>query len=153
MKIERSFLNDNGLRKSFIDIKSSEGSYKVILTDNQQIHYHESNECVWLSAYLLIWPQDSQLTEYLLSGYNINCKAYALVCIHKKGGRPRLNTYLKNENNWYLDVCRVNTSEEYSNNVTCYIISGITKGFFIVVLQDTSGVNSYKIGINRAFEC
>ena len=57
-----------------------------------------------------------------------------------------------NENICYLDVCRFNTSEEYINNIAVHILLVITKGLFIVVLEDTSGRYTHTIGINSGLK-
>ena len=61
------------------------GPDRVILTDYQHNSQHQSNRCVWLSACLLIRSFDSQLGEYLLSKYKMNCKEYEWLRIHAKG--------------------------------------------------------------------
>ena len=38
------------------------------------------------------------------------------------------------------------------DNVTGCILSGITEGLFIVVLQDTSGGRSHTVGVNRGLK-
>ena len=46
----------------------------------------------------------------------------------------------------------MNTLEDYINNVIGYIISSITEGLFIMVLEDTSGGHTHMIGINRGLK-
>ena len=40
-------------------------------------------------------------------------------------------------------------SEDYSNNMTCYILSDITEGLFIVVLKYTNDGQFHMTRINR----
>ena len=114
MRIKRSILNDTGSRKISIDNTSSEGCYIDIRTYYQQISYHESNGFDWLSTCLLIGLQDSQLDQYLLKKYKINCNIYKCLRIHEKGGKGCKNrdAYLKNEITCYLDVCIVTQPNE-----------------------------------------
>ena len=44
---------------------------------------------------------------------------------------------------------RVKSKVKYTNNVTSFILEGITEGIFIVVLGDKSGGETYTVGINR----
>ena len=49
----------------------------------------------------------------------------------------------------YIKVGRVTPKGNYTNNVTIFILGGVTEGLFIVVLEDKSDGSSYTIGINR----
>ena len=65
--------------------------------------------------------------------------------------------FFKIDKTYYLYVCKINTSEVYDNSVTGYILYSITKGLFIVVLQDKYGRCTHTIGIDRIlkviYEC
>ena len=90
------------------------------------------------------------LSEYLLSKYKNNCKAYDWLRVMAKGTKwcTNLNVFLKNDRTCYIDICKVNTSEELKNGPAGYILSVTTKGLFIVVLEDTSSGCSHTVGIN-----
>ena len=62
---------------------------------------------------------------------------YDWLRVNAKGtkGHSHLNTYLKNESTCYLDVCRVTQSEIFINNMTGYIILGITQYFLLCYLN------------------
>ena len=50
---------------------------------------------------------------------------------------------------YYLQVGRVKPRGSYINDPTGYILSDITEGLFVIVLEDDNGGNAYSIGINR----
>ena len=72
--------------------------------------------------------------------------------VRRSKERANLNTCLKNKSTCYLDIFIVIPSEDYMNNAIGYILSGITGGLFIVVLQDISVGHSYITGINRGLK-
>ena len=49
---------------------------KVNPPEYLQSSYHEQNGCIWLSTYLLIISQGSELDDHLLSKYKANCGKY-----------------------------------------------------------------------------
>ena len=55
----------------------------------------------------------------------------------------------ENESTYYLVVCKVKVSKDYSNIVTGCILLGINECLFIVVLEDKSGGHPHTMGINR----
>ena len=55
----------------------------------------------------------------------------------------------KNDRLCYWQVGRVKPRRYYINALTGYVLSGITEGLFIVVLEDYCGGNTHTIGINR----
>ena len=76
---------------------------------------------------------------------------WSRVHINGSKGISNLNSFWINEINCYLDVCKVTLSEHFIKNLTGYILSGVTEGLFIMVLEDTSGGHSHTIRINRGF--
>ena len=48
-----------------------------------------------------------------------------------------------------MQVCRVTSKENYTNNVTSFILEGVTNDLFIVVLEDKSDGKIHTLGIVR----
>ena len=103
--------------------------------------------------------KDSELADYLLSKYNANCEKYGWLRVREKGakGHSNLVISLQNDKKCYLTVCKATVPIEIKNDPTTYILSPITAGLFIAVLQDISGGRSHTVrsnrGLNFIYDC
>ena len=62
---------------------------------------------------------------------------------------PNLGYLFNNDKICYMQVGRVKPKGKYSNNVTGFILEGVIRGLFVVVLEDNDGGKTHTIGINR----
>ena len=70
------------------------------------------------------------------------------ICLKGSKGNPSLATLFNHDIMYYIHVVRVTHKGKYTNNVTRFILEGVTEGSFIVVLEDKCGGNTHTIGIN-----
>ena len=147
-------LSGTGTRIQSIDIQTPDEITKFNSPEYLQSSYHELNGCVWLSTCLLIRSQDSKLADHLLNKYKANCGKYEQLRIKEKiaNGNSNLNTYIRDDKDCYLDVCKVTVPEGLLNDPKKNIILPTTKGLFVVVLRDPNGGRSHTVRINSGLK-
>ena len=87
----------------------------------------------------------------LLKHYEANYKVYEWLYIHSKGskGNTNLASLSEHDNMCCMQMGRIKPIGQYTNNVTSFIFEVVTKGLFMVVLEDKIGGKIPTIGISR----
>ena len=77
--------------------------------------------------------------------------AYEWLHIRLKGskGNPTLFSLFNHNKICYMQVGRVTPKGKYTNNVTGFILGGVTSGLFILILEDKGVKQSIELGLTE----
>ena len=142
------FLFDSGSKQTTESIMDDS---RVSNADQLPIEYYQSNYgtdlngCVWLSVCQLLYDIDRVVSQSLLEEYKQDPFKFEYITIFDCNRGMSLHSLLKNTG------CRFQVEHVKPGqgvDLTNHILEKRTAGFFIALLEDTSGGHHHCVGIN-----
>ena len=137
-------------------------SDKIRLIDEkfQQQHYKTNNNCVWLSASLLIDSRDKHISNKMIEMLTKNPSKYEWLFLskipkdQKCTGSETLQHLLQSETEYEL---KKPTTTDTEKGFLTFILRKNTSGLYVCQLEDTSGRKTHFVGIDcdneEIFDC